>query len=125
MEQIFQQGLGRSTVTEEGRLFWANQLDSGASTRGKLILQVLLAGSSGTGRDSQVVANKLAAANSFTDYLVANPTAVSFYRGSIVAAGARAILSGVYETPTTGRRRLHLPHNDNYIYLFENSSIKV
>ena len=108
VEQVFQQSLGRGTATEAGREYWADQLDSGAVTRGDLILTVLQAAAASSGPDGGTIANKLSAANYFTEMLAADSALAASFSGAVAAADARTILTRVDSTPasvTTSRGR--------------------
>ncbi|HYD81069.1 MAG TPA: DUF4214 domain-containing protein [Paucimonas sp.] len=102
---IFNNVLGRAPA-ESGRQFWVDAIDNNGLTRGNAALSILagaLMNQSPQGLlDAALVANRVAAATSFTDTLRTSD-AVSDYSGAQAAASARAMLSGVTSSTTSAQ----------------------
>ncbi|OUS14163.1 hypothetical protein A9Q89_01470 [Gammaproteobacteria bacterium 53_120_T64] len=81
--------------------FWADAIDSGATTQSLAMVQILQGAQAG-GQDASAVANKVAVATTFTAAVATNGTV---YAGTSAAAAAKAVLTPVTfdaATVTTG-----------------------
>jgi len=103
VDAIFTQVLGRSPALE-GLLFWTNALDSGRMTRGETALRIMEGALNNTTApglvDAAAVANKVTAAQTFTDNQLTTADLVG-YVGSAAAATARTWLSTVTDDAAT------------------------
>ncbi len=95
VEQVFNQTLGRSTATAEGLAYWVDQVDNQGMTRAELALSVMNVASAAAADtvDGTTTANKLAAANAFSEALTAADELN--YVGATAAASARTWLATV------------------------------
>ncbi|HEY8025308.1 MAG TPA: DUF4214 domain-containing protein [Burkholderiaceae bacterium] len=97
---VFEHVLGRAPQSG-GLAYWSNAIDSGSLSVGNAALSIMAGAETNTTQqgllDAQLIANRIAAAESFTAQ-VSSQNAVSAYSGSAAAATARAMLAEVNAT---------------------------